>query len=255
MGFGSLADPERWLAELESPAAVLAPQMLLDAGTLADTVAWLRDAVRDNSRMIPRRPASAAGKFPLLTARAGAIADLRPLAVMIRRAVLPNGEISDDASPELRRIRGSVAHTRDTVRKSLERMLRARGGDAGEDYVTLRNDRFVIPVRAADRRQVQGVVHAASATGQTVFVEPFETIEFNNRLVQLSEEEAAEIARILAEISDRLRANLGPLRFAVETIAELDSVFARARFAREFDATLPEFTTESPRRSSRLRSN
>jgi DNA mismatch repair protein MutS2 len=164
---------------------------------------------------------------------------------MIRRAVLPNGEISDDASPELRRIRGSMGHTRDTIRKSLERILRARGSEAGEDYVTLRNDRFVIPVRAADRRQVQGVVHAASATGQTVFVEPFETIEFNNRLVQLSEDEAAEITRILAEISDRLRGNLGPLRFAVETIAELDSVFARARFAREFDCALPEFTAES----------
>ena len=245
MGFGSLADPESWLAELESPAAVLIPQKLLDVATLADTAAWLRDAMREFLRGNSGGAAGmAAGKFPLLTARSGAIADLRPLAVMIRRAVLPNGEIGDDASPELRRIRGSVAHTRDTVRKSLERMLRARGGEAGEDYVTLRNDRFVIPVRAADRRQVQGVVHAASATGQTVFVEPFETIEFNNRLVQLSEEEAAEIARILAEISDRLRGNLGPLRFAVETIAELDSAFARARFAREFDCTLPVFTTE-----------
>src|ERR1019366_8336338 len=164
---------------------------------------------------------TAAGKFPLLMARAGAIADLRPFAAMVRHAVLPNGEISDDASPELRRIRGSMGHTRDAIRKSLERILRARGSEAGEDYVTLRNDRFVIPVRAADRRQVQGVVHAASATGQTVFVEPFETIEFNNRLVQLSEEEAEEIARILAELSERLRENLGPLRFAVEIIAEL----------------------------------
>ena len=159
--------------------------------------------------------------------------------------MLPNGEISDDASPELKRIRASMGRTRETIQKTLERMLRARGGDAGEDYVTLRNDRFVIPVRAAERRQVQGVVHAASATGQTVFVEPFETIEHNNRLVQLAEDEAAEIARILAELTERLRANLGPLRFAVETIAELDSAFARARFAREFDCTLPQFTNEN----------
>jgi len=121
-----------------------------------------------------------------------------------------------------------MGRTRETIQKTLERMLRARGGDVGEDYVTLRNDRFVIPVRAAERRQVQGVVHAASATGQTVFVEPFETIEHNNRLVQLAEDEAAEITRILVELTERLRANLGPLRFAVETIAELDSVFARA---------------------------
>ena len=183
-------------------------------------------------------------QFPILSARAASVADLRPLAAVIRRAMLPNGEISDDASPELRRIRASMGRTRETIQKSLERMLRARGGDAGEDYVTLRNDRFVIPVRAAERRQVQGVVHAASATGQTVFVEPFETIEHNNRLVQLAEDEAAEIARILVELTERLRGNLGPLRFAVETIAELDSVFARARFAREFDCTLPEFTNE-----------
>jgi DNA mismatch repair protein MutS2 len=244
MGFGSLADPERWLAELESPVAVLTPAMLLDSVTLADTAAMLRDSFRDPARA---GSASAARHFPLLSARAAAVADLRPLAVAVRRAVLPNGEISDDASPQLRQIRASMGRTRETIQKSLERMLRSRGGDAGEDYVTLRNDRFVIPVRAAERRQVQGVVHAASATGQTVFVEPFETIEHNNRLVQLSEEEAAEINRILDELSQRLRANLGPLRFAVETIAELDSVFARARFAREFDCTLPQFTNENLR--------
>ena len=236
-GFGSLADPAAWLSELQAPASVLTPAMLLDAVTLADTVAVLRDSFRANASggASPRQ-------FPLLSARAASLADLRPLAVQIRRAILPNGEISDDASPELRRIRTSIGRTRDTIQKSLERMLRSRGGGAGEDYVTLRNDRFVIPVRAAEQRQVQGVVHAASATGQTVFVEPFETVEHNNRLVQLSEEEAAEITRILRELSERLRAYLGPMRHAVETIAELDSVFARARFAREWDCTLPRFT-------------
>ena len=241
MGFGSLADPARWLAELEAPVAVLTPPMLLDAASLADTTAMLRDTFRESGRAGSSLPAR---QFPLLTARAGSVADLRPLAVAIRHAVLPNGEISDDASPELKRIRASMGRTRETIQKTLERMLRARGGGAGEDYVTLRNDRFVIPVRAAERRQVQGVVHAASATGQTVFVEPFETIEHNNKLVQLGEDEAAEIARILGELSERLRANHGPLRHAVETIAELDSVFARARFARDFNCTLPQFTNE-----------
>jgi DNA mismatch repair protein MutS2 len=242
MGFGSFADPSRWLGELEAPVAVLTPPMLLDAATLADTAAMLRETFRDSAHA---SSAPIARQFPLLSARAGSVADLRPLAVAVRRAVLPSGEISDDASPELRRIRVSMGRTRETIQKSLERMLRARGGDAGEDYVTLRNDRFVIPVRAAERRNVQGVVHAASATGQTVFVEPFETIEHNNKLVQLAEDEAAEIARILVELTERLRASLGPLRFAVETIAELDSVFARARFAREFDCTLPQFTNEN----------
>jgi DNA mismatch repair protein MutS2 len=234
MGFGSVVDPEPWLAELESPAAVLTPPLLLAVASLADTVASLRETFRDMS-----------AKFPHLTTHANAVADLRNLAVAIRRAVLPNGEISDDATPELKRIRANMGRTRETVQKTLERILRSRGGEGGEDYVTLRNDRFVIPVRAAERRQVQGVVHAASATGQTVFVEPFETIDLNNKIVQLAEDEAAEITRILLELTERLRGNLGPLRFAVETIAELDSVFARARFAREFDCTLPEFTVDA----------
>lgn len=239
MGFGSLADPAAWLAELEAPAAVLTPPMLLDAASLADTAGSLRDAFRESGRA---GSAPTARQYPLLSARAASVADLRPLAVAVRRAILPTGEIADDATPELKRIRGAMGHTRQTIQKTLERMLRTRGGDSGEDYVTLRNDRFVIPVRASEQRQVQGVVHAASATGQTVFVEPFETVEHNNRLVQLGEDEAAEIARILAELTDRLRANFGPLRNCVETIAELDSVFARARFARDFDCALPEFT-------------
>ena len=230
VGFGALADPEPWLERLGMPGAVLAPAELLDAASLADTTAWLRELLRESS-----------GKFPLLAERAASLPDFRPLAAAIRRAILPNGEISDNASPELRRIRSGMAHTRETIQKTLDRILRSRGQLPGEDYVTRRNDRFVIPVRAAERRSIDGVVHAASATGQTVFVEPLETIEFNNRLVQLGEEEAAEIARILEELTAKLAAERAPLDYAAKTLAEFDSLFARARFAREFDACMPEF--------------
>ena len=157
--------------------------------------------------------------------------------------MLPNGEISDDASPQLRRIRTGIGQAREKIQRSLESVMRDRGEPSGEDYITLRNDRFVIPVRAGDRRAVPGVVHGASATGQTVFVEPLETIDLNNRLVQLGEDEAVEIARILAELTDRLRADRGPLAAAAESIAHLDSIFARARYAREFDCVMPEFAT------------
>ncbi|HEY1866580.1 MAG TPA: Smr/MutS family protein [Candidatus Acidoferrales bacterium] len=234
VGFGALADPEPWLARLGMPGTVLTPAELLNVASLADTANWLRELFRE-----------AAPKFPLLTARARALADLRPLAVAIRRAVLPNGDIGDDASPELRRIRGGIARTRETIQKTLARMLRERGhdgGGGGEDYVTRRNDRFVIPVRVSERRAVDGVVHATSATGQTVFVEPLETIEFNNRLVQLGEDEMTEIVRILDELTQRVAGEQGPLSHAAAVIAEMDSVFARGRFAREFDACIPEFS-------------
>src|SRR6185437_3572581 len=113
-----------------------------------------------------------------------------------------------------------------------------RNAGAGEDYVTLRNDRFVIPVRAENRRNVPGVVHGASGTGQTVFLEPLET---NNQLVQLAEDEAAEILNILRGLTERLQVVRALLLAAADTIAGLDSIFARARFARDFDAAMPEF--------------
>jgi len=231
LGFGSLPDPELWLSKLEAPAVVLAAPELLEAAFLADTAESLRQDFHVS-----------AAKFPLLSARAGSIADLRPLKREIRRSILPNGEFSDDASPELRRIRNSLTRSRDSIQKTLERILRERGLPPGEDYVTLRNDRFVIPVRAGERRAVQGVVHAASATGQTLFVEPLETVELNNKLVQLREDEHAEIARLLESLTEMLRDAVVPLRAASEAIADLDSIFARGRFARRLDCTLPEFS-------------
>jgi DNA mismatch repair protein MutS2 len=242
LGFGALADPQGWMERLEAPGAVLEAPDFLDAGSLLETASWLRQQFREE-----------AAKFPLLAARAAGLADFRDLQGAIRRCVLPNGEISDDASSALRRIRTSILQTRDSIQKALKQILRARQAEAGEDYVTLRNDRFVIPVRAEHRRTVQGVVHGASGTGQTVFVEPFETVESNNQLVQLAEDEAAEIFRILKELTDRLRAVMGPVQLAAGTIAELDSVFARGRFARDFDACIPEFSDGSEMRLEAVR--
>jgi DNA mismatch repair protein MutS2 len=231
LGFGTLADPQGWLERIEGPGAVLEPGELLDAASLLETASWLRQQFREE-----------AAKFPLLAARAGSIDDFREAHVAIRRCLLPDGEISDDASTALKRIRASVTQTRESIQKTLKQILRARNAEAGEDYVTLRNERFVIPVRAENRRSVHGVVHGVSATGQTVFMEPFETVEANNQLVQLAEDEAAEIARILRELTENLQLIRGPLQAATATIAVLDSVFARARFARDFDAAMPEFS-------------
>jgi DNA mismatch repair protein MutS2 len=242
LGFGALADPQRWMERLEAPGAVLEAPDFLDAGSLLETASWLRQQFREE-----------AAKFPLLAARAAGLADFRDLHGAIRQCVLPNGEISDDASSALRRIRASILQTRDSIQKALKQILRARQVEAGEDYVTLRNDRFVIPVRSEHRRTVQGVVHGASGTGQTVFVEPFETVESNNQLVQLAEDEAAEIFRILKELTDRLRAVIGPLQLGAGAIAELDSVFARGRFARDFDACIPEFSDGSEMRLEAVR--
>jgi DNA mismatch repair protein MutS2 len=234
LGFGGLADPQNWLERIEGPGMVLESREFLDAATLLETAGWLRQQFREEDT-----------KFPLLAASAAALSEFKDLLAVIRRSVLPNGEISDDASPALRRIRASVTQTRDAIQKTLKHILRTKNAEAGEDYVTLRNDRFVIPLRAENRRSVPGVVHGASATGQTIFMEPLETVETNNQLVQLREDEAAEIVRILRELTERLQRVREPLLLASETIAELDSIFARARFAQAFDAAIPEFSEAS----------
>jgi len=145
LGFGAFADPEQWLARLAVPASVLSVAEFLDASSLLEIASSLRQVFKAD-----------AAKYPQLAARAATLGDFRHLATAIRRAILPNGEISDEASPQLRRIRTGIAQGRATIRRSLESILRARGETGGvaggEDYVTLRNDRFVIPVRASDRR-------------------------------------------------------------------------------------------------------
>jgi DNA mismatch repair protein MutS2 len=231
LGFGSLPDPDPWLARLIVPGSILVTGELLDVASLMDTAHAVRQTFKED-----------AAKYPRLSERAAALVDFRHLSTAIRRAILPNGEISDDASLQLKRIRENMEDARGKIHKSLEKILHARGQSTGEDYVTLRNDRFVIPVRAADRRTVPGVVHSASATGQTVFVEPLEAIDLNNRLVQLGEDELVEIARILEELTERVRLERGSLEAAAARVAHLDSIFARARFAREFDCAMPKFT-------------
>jgi DNA mismatch repair protein MutS2 len=242
LGFGSLADPVGWLAQTEVPGSVLAAPEILDVASLAENAGAVRQTFK-----------SEAVKYPRLAECANGLPDFRVLLAAVRRVVMPNGEISDDASPQLKRIRASKIQARATIQHSLEKILRARGAPAGEDYVTLRSDRFVIPVRTGDRRGVPGVVHAASATGQTVFVEPLEAIDLNNRLVQLGEDETAEIARLLEELTGRVVAERERLEAAAGSIAHLDSVFARARFAREFDCVVPEFATGNSLQLDRAR--
>ena len=141
LGFGGLADPESWLEKISGIGVALEPGEFLDAASLLETSAWLRGQFREE-----------AAKFPLLSAAAGGVGDFREVLAAIRRSVLPNGDISDDASPALRRIRLSMVQTRESIQKTLRQILRSRNAEAGEDYVTLRNDRFVIPVRSEHRR-------------------------------------------------------------------------------------------------------
>jgi len=116
-----------------------------------------------------------------------------------------------------------------------------------EDFITIRNDRFVVPVVAGQQRKVSGVIHGASGTGHTLFVEPLETIDLNNELVRLREEEQREVLRILRELTSLLRGHAAGIEGTAGAIGVLDLLFAKAEFALDFDCTIPRFSSESDR--------
>ena len=134
------------------------------------------------------------------------LADFTLLLRYFRNKILPDGTLDDRASPELARIRRDIEKQKRAIQESLRSYLRrlSEGGAVQEELVTIRGERFVIPVKVEQRRRVQGVAHGASSSGQTVFIEPLETIEQNNDLVRLLEDEQAEIHRILLEMTARL---------------------------------------------------
>src|SRR5437879_11463983 len=112
--------------------------------------------------------------------------------------------------------------------------------------VTIRRERFVVPVKSDQKRRVQGVVHGASSSGQTVFVEPMETIEQNNELVRLLEEEQAEVRRILLEMTRRIGERSEEIAEAEKILAELELQFVKARFAEDYECVMPELRSSAP---------
>src|SRR5262249_23423447 len=163
------------------------------------------------------------------------IGDFSNLLRALRNKILPDGTLDDKASPELARIRREMEKQRRQIQESLRGYLRrlAEGGTVQDELITIRGERFVIPVKVEQKRRVQGVVHGASSSGQTVFVEPLETIEQNNELVRLLDEEQAEIHRILLEMTRRIGQQADSIRAAAGTLAELELQFAKARFAED----------------------
>src|SRR5437868_15492681 len=122
----------------------------------------------------------------------------------------------------------------------------AEGRAVQEELVTIRGERFVIPIKVEQKRRVNGGVHGASSSGQTVFVEPLETIEQNNELVRLLEEENAEIHRILLEMTRRIGEQADELQQAAETLAEVELQFAKAKFARDYQCVKPVMHNVDP---------
>jgi DNA mismatch repair protein MutS2 len=182
-------------------------------------------------------PAAMKFEWKAVSKVSSGIADFTDTLRAFRNKILPDGTLDDKASPELSRIRREIEKQRRSIQESLRGYLRrlSEGGSVQDELVTIRGERFVIPIKVEQKRRVQGVVHGASSSGQTVFVEPLETIEQNNELVRLLDEEQAEIHRILVEMTRRIGENAGPILEAVDVLSELELQFAKARFAEEYN--------------------
>lgn len=153
----------------------------------------------------------------------------------------PDGSLADHASPELARIRRQMEHKQRAIEDSLRGMLRRLGGEGPlqEDLITVRGERFVLPVKAEWKRRVPGVLHGASSSGQTFFIEPMETIEHNNDLQRLLEDEQEEIQRVLAAMTRQVASHAEAIAVCTEILTEIESLFARARFARDYNCVAP----------------
>ncbi len=201
----------------------------------------LRSGRDDSSRLRATQPIPGSlGRLasPLTEARFGG------LLASIEGKFEPDGSVADHASPELARIRRQMERQQRAIEEGLRAMLRRLGpeGSLQEDLITVRGERFVLPVKAEWKRRVPGVMHGASSSGQTFFIEPMETIEQNNELQRLLEEEQAEVQRILAEMTRQVAAHADAIAAGARVLAEMESLFARARFSQDFDCTTPSFS-------------
>jgi DNA mismatch repair protein MutS2 len=239
--FDSLPDVTAALSKLGVSGAVLEGIEIRELVALLDRACDVRAVLT-----------AAAGRFPLLAAKAGRIAEFRPLLREVTGKVEPDGTVADHASPALHRVRRDVERQHRLIQESLERFQRAHRDDGilQEEFVAIRNERFVLPVVAGKQARIPGIIHAASGTGHTLFVEPLETVALNNDLVRLREQERREVFRILEEITGRFRAARDDVSGSVCTMTEIELIFAKASFAAEFACVIPTFSgPESPRMS------
>lgn len=221
LGPGSVDDPDPILAQLRPEGAVL------EAIAIARLVGVIQAADSVRQGLAAERQ-----RWPCLWEVASGIPDLRVVTRAIAGRIAADGRVEDSASPELARVRRRIAQLESRLERSLQSILEHAGERnlLQDSYVTIRNGRMVIPVRAEARASVPGIVHGASGTGATVFVEPMETLEPNNELVTARDQEVAEIHRLLTEWSALLRSRLTDIEAACARLGELDLLGAMAVF-------------------------
>ena len=238
--FAGLPEVTKLIDKSRISGAALETTEIRDVVLVADRASEWREIVR-------QPPAAMRSEWTAVAALSAGVADFTEFLRSFRNKILPDGTLDDRASPELTRIRREIEKQKRQIQESLRGYLRklAEGGAVQDELITIRGERFVIPVKVEQKRRVQGVVHGASSSGQTVYVEPLETIEQNNELVRLLDEEQAEIHRILLEMTRKIGE---PSRIvaATDILAELDLQFAKAHFAEDYNCVAVTLVENTP---------
>ena len=219
------------LARLRVEGTTWSAAELLGAATLLRSSRRTRDALTD-----PKRPAVVLAVLAPLVDR---LTSQSRVEAQLERAIAEDGTVRDDASPLLRSLRRDLRGAQGELIALLERVMRSLDPNqaVADMSVTVRNGRYVIPVRAHARAAVGGIVHDASGTGATVFVEPPAAVEFGNRIRELEAREQDEVQRILFELTEELRPLREPMVDALDALVTLDTLYARARFAADFQCS------------------
>ncbi len=232
--FSGLQDPSDAVAILKIKNATLEPNLLLEVSRVCSQALFARSSIQPEKDLAPTLWRIVENISP------GLLAAIEK----INKKLLPGGEIDDSASPELAKIRREISSQRGRLTKSLEAVMRNSGNAIQDEIVTVRNERFVIPVKSDFRGKVGGVAHGFSSSGATVFIEPLEAIEANNELQNLKGKEEREIARILFALTEELREQLPAIEVSVEAVAELDFIKAKVEFGKKFNAIVPEISAD-----------
>jgi DNA mismatch repair protein MutS2 len=232
--FSDTANPTQSLAVLRIENAALEPLAMLELANLIEQAL--------SARLIILSEKEAA---PTLTAIVERVPrELQRVSRRLQEKILPGGILDDRASPELARLRNDINRQRDRISKSLESIMSKTESAVQDEFITVRNDRFVIPIKADFRGRLHGVAHGFSSSGQTIFIEPLQTIEANNELQALREAEERETARVLFDLTESLRWELAGIEAAIEAVSELDFVNARAAFSNAFDCVVPKISAD-----------
>ncbi len=235
ISFGSVKDVRGSLKRLEIGSTLGISEILAICSLLENTNRVKAYARNDRSDGIPD---SLDGMFQSLE-------PLTPLSSEIRRCILSEDEISDDASSTLRQIRRSMKQANDRIHTQLGSLVNGSARNYLQDAViTMRNGRYCIPVKAEYKGQVPGMIHDQSATGATLFIEPMAIVKLNNDIRELELQEQKEIEVILASLSEQIALDREAIRIDLQIMVDLDFIFARASLAMDMNASEPIFNEE-----------